>query len=233
MTMRRRLPNPSPSQPKAMKTNLSKRSKNTQTASCQRSLSLQEPCRRREAGGVQPLQRDTPEPAAAHPTARAWGSVLDHRTSSFTQRRAAVSLFNTEAEAQAETEAESEAEAEAETEAETEAESEAEAEAETEAETEPSGREESEPCQKVVILLSTRSAGVGLNLSKAQKIMFAEPVLNRKMRGQCVGRILRIDQRKSVQIMNVLTCFQESKELQLYGAQHPSYHEIARLLMDR
>jgi superfamily II DNA or RNA helicase len=54
-----------------------------------------------------------------------------------------------------------------------------------------------------VLLLSTRVASIGLNLTTASHIIFLEPVLKEETRLQSIGRLNRIGQHKNIHIHNL------------------------------
>jgi len=55
-----------------------------------------------------------------------------------------------------------------------------------------------------IFLLSMRSGGVGLTLSQASKVFILEPCFNPALEAQAVGRVHRLGQKRSVEIVRLI-----------------------------
>ena len=64
-----------------------------------------------------------------------------------------------------------------------------------------------------IFLLSIRSGAVGINLTQANRVFLMEPAMNPALEDQAVGRVYRLGQRKSVQVIRM--CIQDSIESRL------------------
>jgi SWI/SNF-related matrix-associated actin-dependent regulator of chromatin subfamily A3 len=54
-----------------------------------------------------------------------------------------------------------------------------------------------------IFLLSMRSGAVGINLTQANRVFLMEPAMNPALEAQAVGRVYRLGQRKSVQVIRM------------------------------
>ncbi len=54
-----------------------------------------------------------------------------------------------------------------------------------------------------IFLLSMRSGAVGINLTQANRVFLMEPAMNPALEAQAVGRVYRLGQRKSVQVIKM------------------------------
>jgi Superfamily II DNA/RNA helicases, SNF2 family len=52
-----------------------------------------------------------------------------------------------------------------------------------------------------LLLLLFRSGAVGINLTQANRVFLMEPAMNPALEAQAIGRIYRLGQRKSVQVI--------------------------------
>ncbi len=77
-----------------------------------------------------------------------------------------------------------------------------------------------------VFLLSMRSGAVGINLTQANRVFLMEPAMNPALEAQAVGRVYRLGQRKSVQVIRM--CIKDSVETRLMNLLEKKYGKVSK-----